>query len=169
MVLTKEQKQELLDRLQEGKKKKALEKAQIEKELKELELKKKEPAPVPVPSPELKEPPAPVPVIPFEEPLPEPMRENTAAYYTKKETIANESKKNKYYNKETGQPLMKIKLYREPENDAIIHNLLNSLQQNKRTEPKEEVKPAPKPQAKPVKSKEDERKEYIKKLSENFF
>ena len=153
MVLSKEQKEQLLERLAEGKRKKAEQAEQLKAE----QLKAEQ-----VKAPKVE----PAEVIPFEEPLP-----SSKEYYTNKQTNNIESKKNKYYNKETGTPLMKIKLYREPQNDAVIHNLLNSLSQTKIVEKVEDKKVEPEtPKPKKVeKSKEQIRKEYIDKLSQSFF
>lgn len=175
MVLSKEQKEQLLERLAEGKRKKAEQAEQLKAEqLKAEQLKaeqlKAEQAkaeqPKVEPAVKYKAPVTPAEVIPFEEPLP-PAKE----YYTNKPTNNIESKKNKYYNKETGTPLMKIKLYREPQNDAVIHNLLNSLSQTKIVEKVDDKKIEPEtPRPKKVeKSKEQVRKEYIDKLSQSFF
>ena len=154
MVLSKEQKEQLLERLAEGKRKKAEQAEQLKAE----QLKAEQ-----VKAPKVE----PAEVIPFEEPLP-----SSKEYYTNKQTNNIESKKNKYYNKETGTPLMKIKLYREPQNDAVIHNLLNSLSQTKIVEKVEDKKvepETPKPKKVEPKSKEQIRKEYIDKLSQSFF
>jgi hypothetical protein len=166
MVLSKEQKEELLKRLKEGKEKKAQEKLTEEKKQADQVKAQADEVKARVEQKKQVEPE----IIPFEEHLPSAPLDIP----TRKTFYNNESKKNKYYNKETGQPLMKIKLYREPTNNAIIDNLINSLSQTNQAETKKEAvgvvgEPKILKETNPKQDKLDARKIYIDNLSKSFF
>lgn len=174
MVLTKEQKEDLLKRLQEGKKQKALklqqEKEQLEKEqLEKEQLQNAVPVPESVPEPIIKSEPIPIPKK--EQPKIILDSDEDNEYYTSKKTIKNnDSSKGKYYNKEKGQPIMKIKLYKDTaETQALMKSIINNEKHNEK--PKEEIKKENIniKNTSTIKTKEQLKKEYLDNLSKSFF
>jgi hypothetical protein len=172
MVLTKEQKEDLLLRLKAGKEKKRMDKEQLEKE----QSQKVMPEPVEdVEEPIVKSDPIPIPkrVI---KPTPKinlDSEEEQEEYYTNKKTIRNNESNNKYYNKERGQPIMKIKLYKDtPETQNIMKSILNNEKLSRHQEPKDEEPKKESINIKNninVKTKEQLKKEYLDNLSKSFF
>lgn len=196
MVLTKEQKEDLLKRLQQGKEKKKKEQEELLKLQEQQEHKQKQPTKKPLinledeeeqdlkvrvddkrakkSAPSFEE----YPVIPFEEPLPEPPTQYLPAKTepinipTEKKYFANgESKKTKLYNKDKIEPFVKIKLYREPLNNNTIDNIISSFSNLKTKEPeikKEVVDIQPKKET-PETTKANERKKMIDNLTKMYF